>query len=479
MPPNFPPIYTKPNPRVHFKSLLCPLLCPLLCLIRNPHRHQVSAHFYHHLAPHHFTFSVFAMSPTSSPPSAHSPADLPPRTHLIIPLRAALTAPFAPPLYLHGPPTTAKLTTLRAAAGQHASLVVIDCILAHTDRLLYTALAQSSCSTAAALIAHLSKPRTDNHNSYTLLVFTRAERLAASTFSPAVLPLLFRLPELTRRSDLRVVLIARQPFPALRHAHTQPLPAPHSIAFAPFSEQEILSTIHFDRTRVPDLPDDLIPLAQRVYPDYAKSVVAVLHDNISDIITIRAVVDKLLPIYVTPIQPGKRFQSQSAFNRVCDQLTTTLHSLSPLPQQHISISIPTATTLPRTARILLVAAYLAGTVPRSKDVHYFTSERVRKRARRNDNVDDGDRRGVFPFERLLAIYRSVAPLSDRSPITPAPTAVLLHLSTLVALGFLSRADGASDPLAEPRFQAVVPADLANATAREVGIDITQYLSVRN
>lgn len=452
---------------------------------------------------------------------------IPPRAHLQPRVRAALASPYGPPVYLHGPPSTGKQSTLRSISPKDATLITIDCILCHTERQLFSAMVPATPGVADASALLDALRMNDNTGgaggggegrgkgggvgrtmdmtggARTIFVFTRAERLASSSFPASTLPLLFRLSVMCGRADIRIVLVSRVPFPSVRHAHSYPLPAPAAdIYFPPLSEPEVNRAIRYDASRlVKPLPAHVNAEQAEVYfNNFAISVIQILRRSTDNPHHLQRVADALFPDYVDALTSEKQHNPMVAFNRVRDRLTDMLTTLSPAVT-----AVPAATangeggksnscmkttiyddktrTLPRAARVLLVSAYLATVIAPSHDMRHFSQERTGRRAA----VQKSAANNSIPLERLLAIYHAVRPDDDDDDREAAEisaegagvsavvsTAVLVHLSTLVALGWLVR-DGGGDLLAEPKFRCKLSRDDAVRIAGAVGMHIHDYL----
>lgn len=433
---------------------------------------------------------------------------IPPRQHLARRVQAALAPPFAPPLYLHGPASTGKQSTLRHVAPSDARIVEIDCILHHTDRRLFSAIIPEAApiSDATALLDVLrdgaptttdGAQTTTGSTSYTssrfIVIFSRAERLASSSFPASTLPFIFQLPILSGRSDIRVALVSRVPFSTLRHAHSHPLSAPTAIFFPPLSEVEVKHALHSDVTRLqsPLLSNatvEEISQAQRYYDGFSAAVVDILYSSTNNPHHLQRVTDSLFPEYFSALTNSKPHNPTAAFNRVRDRLNNTLSLLSPcaatIPASGDNVRTKTdqcddkTRTLPCVARVLLVSAYLGTVIAPTHDMRHFSRERAGRRAGTQKMAANN----AVPLERLFAIYRAVRPDNDDeissdfdSDVSGAiSTAALIHISTLVTLGWLVR-DSGNDPLAEPKFRCKLSRDEAVRIAGSCGMQIHDYL----
>lgn len=439
---------------------------------------------------------------------------IPPRKQLSRRVKAALAPPFAPPLYLHGPASTGKQSTLRHVAPPGSRIVEIDCILHHTDRQLFSAIVPeaapisdattlldilrdgASTSTNDAPTTTSGAPKTsDAASTKFIIIFSRAERLASSSFPASTLPFIFQLPVLSDRADIRVALISRVPFSTLRHAHAHPLSAPTAIFFAPLSEMEVKNALQFDMARLQspllsDATTDEIAQAQRYYDGFATAVVDILYRTTNNPHHLQRVTDSLFPEYLAALTNTKPRNPIAAFNRVRDRLNNTLALLTPSAAT-ISASRDSVRskpdewddktrTLPRAARVLLVSAYLGTVIAPTHDMRHFSHERTGRRAA----VQKVAANNSVPLERLLAIYHAVRPDNDEIPFEfnsnvdgvsdAISTAALIHISTLVALGWLVR-DSGNDPVAEPKFRCKLSRDEAVRIAGACEMHIHDYL----
>lgn len=433
---------------------------------------------------------------------------IPPRSHLIDRVRAALAAPNGPALYLHGGSSTGKEATLREAASG-CRIIRVDCVLSHTERQLYSALCEQSdrVNSASALIDFLSSNNRnhsdDSSSELSVIIFARAERLASSTFPPSVLPFLATLPCLSCRPDIRVVFVSRVPFSTIRHTHTHLIPPMHAIHFPPLSEHEIIVALKYDPNRL------LYPLdmsassdeatTSKYYHGFARSVTEILYQSTNNPYHIQRVVDAFFPEYLDSLlHQSQKINPVAAFNRVRDRLTDVLKTLNPtlssattsataeFPQRirsRGSIEAKTA-NLSKICRTMLVASYLATVVQPAQDTRVFSTEQVNRRTVAQKSAANN----AVPLERLLAIFHAVSTLDDdnnssfpqalhvdSTAVSSAiSTPALVHISTLVALGWLTR-DGAAHSLSEPKFRCKLSRYDAGIIASTLGIQIEDYL----
>lgn len=413
-------------------------------------------------------------------------------------LQAALNNPRALPVFLHGPPATAKSATLLDALSSTArNTTHVDCVLSHNDRLLFSAILGRDCAAHPCdLLAALSdRPFAETH----AIVFRRAERLSGPNFSASAISALFRLPHLCNQPLVRLVFISRTPWHVFRAALTHHLPTPITVYFPPYAEHHAVSILsdqyHVARLRT-HIPSHLIDRAKHFYPGYVKSVVSVLYQLTSDLRELQRVCDDLYPDYITcGKDPG------ASFNVVQDKLRKSLHTLysrevvprekqlsEELAKSRERSHLHTQADLSRSALTLLVAAFLAAQNPPKHDTRYFTTERTnRSRARgrgRGRKTQANSRLSttrVFSLERLLAIYAAirvddddlVRDARDVSASSSMSTSCLVQISTLVALGYLAN-DGGGDILSEPKYRSNVSDEQARSISNLLRIELHQY-----
>lgn len=431
---------------------------------------------------------------------------IPPRAQLVDRVRAALAAPFGPPLYLHGAASTGKEATL-AAATEGGTMIRVDCVLNHTERLLFSAIVYDTepISSAPALIDVLATQRSNaslHATKLTVIVLNRAERLASSAFPPSTLSLLAKLPSMADRPDLRIVLVSRVPLGVVRHAHSQLVPYMCTIQFMPLSKDEIKEALTYGSSRL-KYTSDLIArtdsaLVTKYYQGFAQFVIDILYQSTNNPHHIQRVVDAFFPEYlVLLLKKSNRLNPVTAFNRVRDRLTDVLKTLNPTLSSEAVLSSQALATktgeadvktvnLSRGCRTMLVAAYLGTVVLPGQDTRIFSTERTNRRMMAQKKVANNS----VPLERLLAIFQAVSTLDDDQPSvlmqssapifdtsavsTAVSTLDLIHISTLVALGWLVR-DGAAHSLSEPKFRCRLSRQEAGLIASTVGIQLEDYL----
>lgn len=162
--------------------------------------------------------------------------------------------------------------------------------------------------------------------------------------------------------------------------------------------------------------------------------------------------------------------------------------------------------LGRSARTLLVAAYLASHNLAAHDMRYFSTERTRRsgargrgRGRGRGGPRGGRGRGrgvavldgaslavcrVFPLERLLAIFCAIRvaddnsgqDMMDESVCMSFSTSCLVQISTLVSLNYLSK-EGGGDGIAEPKYRCNVSQEQAFNIAKTLDITLQEYMDI--
>lgn len=426
--------------------------------------------------------------------------DLPPRKAQAQLVQAALKSPRAPPIFLHGPPSTAILPTLQNVLSYDTEVIHIDCVLSHTDRLLFSAILQDRATAdPSEFVEQLSDSVPSG--SLRIFIFERAERLAQADFGSSIVSILFRLPELTGLSNIRSVFISRTPWLTFRNSLPHDTPSPQVIFFPPFNEREcceIVTALYKPRLHADFVPES-IQKPQECYKSYVKSVVTVLYPATSDVFELQRVSDDLYPQYLSGLM--EHGAAIPAFNRIRDDLKEALHrlyrrELVPRDKQ-VDDELNKRRKqnkafygLSRAALTLLVAAFLASRNPPAHDLRYFTSARTRERGGKKGRGRPKKSGGgpgpdslstcrVFALERLLAIFAAIGgdPLQDGAEecvSNSISTSCLVHISTLVGLHYIARERG-GDALAEPRFRCNISQETATHISNVVGIELHQYL----
>lgn len=389
----------------------------------------------------------------------------PPRETLLRPLRRALgISTTSTPLYLHGAPSTGRLTTLLQATPPTIQTITIDCILKSPDRIFLSAISPGPSDLPSFLTRLSSLPPT-------LLILLRSERLSHPPFTQSLLPLLFSLPILSKNPTLRLALISRSPFPALQRNLLLPLPHPQTFSFPPYTRLETLT--HLTSTSTPSEAPFHKPFATMLLDALIPTT-----NHLPDAIALHAT---LLPHYISAQHSSTPLR---AFRAIQPALQRALRA------QHRRNSIPTATLIAtelhsrtRESRLaewglgpvqakLLVAAFLVAANPSQHDTRYFSATRVRVSKKRKRMPPKPSRKAPttrgrpFSLERLLAVHRAIA---DDGAMR---TCVLRAVPTLVALRYLTRES--SDAL-EPRFRCEMGLAAAERLAGLVDIELWQYV----
>ncbi|PXF44140.1 Origin recognition complex subunit 5 [Gracilariopsis chorda] len=410
---------------------------------------------------------------------------------------ATVTSPYPRAIFVYGPPSVVTQEIIEDALPEGFHVRHIDCVFNHTDRHLYSAiLGERLTADPSLLVSRLGgKPYPP-----TVFLFSRAERLVSSAFSSSALHTILSLPSLVEDKMFRVVLLSRLSWDAFRFNLNLSIPEPLEVFLPPWTEDEIVeslcSSMDFAGTEHAET-------AETLYPGYVKAVVGVMYKTTTDIRELSAVCNKLFPDYLQEVREKNHI---AAFNLIQHRLAAELHSLyrRRLRLRDIqgnngnadtSVSLPQASnagradeayesSLSTVARTMLIAAFLASRNPPQHDMRFFSSSRTGRsrssKAKRNEVQDR-----AFVLERLLAIFASIAPnvfASERGADSPESvsavisTSLLVQVSTLVTLGFLSCETGA-DLLSEPKYRCNIARDEALKMANSLNIGLDQYLYV--
>jgi origin recognition complex subunit 5 len=163
--------------------------------------------------------------------------------------------------------------------------------------------------------------------------------------------------------------------------------------------------------------------------------------------------------------------------------------------------------LSRSAKFLLIAAFLAASNPPKLDLHYFSSQvirrrkRARKDAKRQKNaVSKHSRRAALsavslPLNRIIAIFDAIQGVGSDLHLAdgpaPAPggwinavagtsretlmsTAAFVNLSSLVSLQLLDR-DGGGDLISDPKFRCNISPETAAEISDSVNLQLGEYM----
>ncbi|KAI0566747.1 origin of replication complex subunit 5 [Gracilaria domingensis] len=412
-------------------------------------------------------------------------------------VKSIISSPYPRTIFVHGSSAASNFETIYETLSTTCQAVHIDCVLNYTDGRLYSAiLGETVPADSSILISRLNK----SHDDSIVYVFSRAERLISSAFSPSAVHTIVSLPSLTANVKVRVILVSRLSWSSFRFHLNHSIPEPVEIFLPPPTEDETIEDLcklmDYDKTANPEM-------AERLYPGYVKAVVSVMYKTTTDLHELSIVCNKLFPDYMKAVQEKN---PTAAFNQIQNRLAVALQSLyrrrltsRDLDEDDQSIQTPELVpdfanksnhhegydcSLSTTSRTVLVAAFLASRNPPQHDLRFFSSDRTRRRrSSKAKRLQQQDR--SFVFERLLAIFASIAPDSlirergvDATDSVSAcvSTSLLVQVSTLVSLGLLSSETGA-DILSEPKYRCNITKDAAFRIADSLNIGLDQYLFV--
>jgi hypothetical protein len=322
------------------------------------------------------------------------------------------------------------------------------------------------------------------------------------------------------------------------------------VHFPAYTEDQVMAVVR-DMTAaalptlVPDAerlanPDDL----QRLYPGFVTYIVQVLYAYTTDVNEIAGVCERLYPAYLTPLIRDPTVPIASLCSRIEGELALAIRTLysrehvfsaiahdrspsSPPPQmtdgeddlvpandvppvkQQPKSALPLVATmgLSRSSKFLLIAAFLAASNPPKLDLHYFSSQLVRRRKRvRKDSkhhknaVSKHYRRASLsavglPLNRIIAIFDAIQGVGSDLHLADGPatvpdkltnmedgtrrttlmsTAAFINLSNLVSLQLLDR-DGGGDLISDPKFRCNITPETAAAISDSVNLQLGEYL----
>jgi hypothetical protein len=250
----------------------------------------------------------------------------------------------------------------------------------------------------------------------------------------------------------------------------------------------------------------------------------------TDLLELAGICERLFPTYVAPLLRDRTVPVASLWNRIANDLAAAVRTLytrelRTTSQSEIVSSAareaheidaelapsrngatsrnldarlrPTVETmdLSRSSKFLLVAAFLAASNPPKLDLHYFSTQQVRRRkkvrrdaAKVNASIAKGSRKwslssASLPLNRIIAIFDSIqgvgAEMSTASGSTETSrmsTAAFVNLSSLVTLQLLGR-DATGDLISDPKFRCNIDIETASEVADSLGLALREYLHV--
>lgn len=473
--------------------------------------------------------------PLDSSPSARMSDDLPSwsaRRPQQSALRGLLASSRGRAVFACGASSTGKRTVVLRSLSPSVHRIVVDCVVAHSERLLFSAIAGRP---VGADIGEFVRAVAEPPHAPTAVILLRAERLCtAKAFSPAGISALLQLPQLAARPGLSVVLISRLPWPRFRDAAGLECAPPACVHFPPYSAAElveILRSMYAGKANVEGVNSDV---ADELYPGFVRLVVDLLSTVTTDVRELHNISTQMFPAYLAPLAGKSAEETKSAhlplalFNTVTAELKGVLQSMyrrefvvrdgaiisksaaetaqratagkkrvAPLVGGSVDWDSPALTAegeidadLSRVARYLLLAAFLAGRNPQKHDIRYFTAERTRRPNKRGRKaaVKAASTGQAFSLERLLAIFEALREdfvdeddhpdrlKTDELALSTLSTGGQVQIANLLRLGFLT-SDSSGDPLADPKYRSHVSMPQAETLARGLRVELHQYLHV--
>lgn len=409
------------------------------------------------------------------------------RTPQLKSIRALLSCGTARCIFVCGSSSTGKRTIVEQALPPNTRLLLVDCVVQHTERLLYSAIAEKCVTPDFAQLVHQLRD-----SAPTAVVLLRAERL--SSLSPASVTALLQLPRLSPK--LSLVLLSRLPWPRFRDAAALEVGPPARVHFTPYTAAQLANALSTMYTA---------PAFANLYPGFVRYVVDLLSMVTTDLRELHAVCREMFPRYIAPLVGGAATDSNRAnmpvalFNRVTADLKDVLQNMyrrefvvrnSKLVPAHVAraaqrrMDVHECTLidpdLSVVSKFLLLAAYLATHNPPKYDLRYFSTERTRKPHKKRRKT--APVRHPFSVERLLAIFEALRDAHRNQPETTGSSAHAgalctggqVQIANLVRLGFLTAADAAGDPLADRKYRSNVTQAQAEEIGKHLHIQLKHY-----
>lgn len=406
-------------------------------------------------------------------------------------LTSLLARPGAP-LFVYGQASTGKTLVVEAAVAQHRH-VMVSCVEAYSVRVLFgTILDQlvghrptasngfrnrvAVCVSVADFVDHTNHFLDELGAEHVVLVLDNAERLR--DFDPSVLSAILRLGELTR-SRVTPVLVSQIVFEKFREGTG--VRDPIVIHFPQYTFDNMIDIV----AAAP--PHDAAPDFFRVF---VRFVCTVFYHPCRDLVEIRYLCHMLFPQFRRPVEDGvcKESDTQRLYRYIAPYFQRMLDKIY-LRQVSISewlaagdadadaggAGASDAFDMPRAAKQILIAAYLASFTSSREDGKVFAVSSRRRRTRRSSRASGiqkaagaGASPAPFPLERLLAIHKAIFPGDDRGQAF-----VLSQIASLVTLGLILQTSAAAN-LDAIRYRANVSLELVFAVARDVDFDISKF-----
>jgi Origin recognition complex (ORC) subunit 5 C-terminus len=370
-----------------------------------------------------------------------------------------------------------------------------------------------------------------------VLVLVRAERLREAQFRPDALQTLLSLGRLVARPGLlRVVFVSRVPWAALRDTFDLNVVEPRCVWFPAYSEEElvpaVLAMTGGNGGGFIPLPGDVEAAAtvaaldegdkvRGMYPGFVKATVQVLSTTSKDLKELARACTALYPVYLRPlVDEDAEMQTAALWPRFDSHLAEAGRMLYQrelkiagngghgeggrvgaqddlVPEGNIAKTERAALSADEAVaamdlsivnKKLLLAAFLGARNPPGKDLHYFSLQvdRQRRKTRRSNGVKKA--RGgamssvVLPLNRIISIFDAIQDVGNDVNMSEddknaKPSAIscnaFTNISTLVSLSLLSR--DAGDAVSEPKFRCSLSLETAEALARNVNIELHEYM----
>ncbi|OCL09213.1 hypothetical protein AOQ84DRAFT_291683 [Glonium stellatum] len=359
----------------------------------------------------------------------------------------------------------------------------------------------SRCENISALAIHLQR-LLDGRERF-VLVFDGIDRQREAP--PTLLPALARFGEII--PNLSIIFIISVPRPRFLHATGVPF-----INFPAYTKDESIQILSKSPPQIfleppEDSPEYTEEQAEEdnawVWTRFLTAVWDALAKGAArDILSFRAVADKIWRPFVAPIVDGtfgtrdfsrlmvaKRalFQSEDVLlERVVPRTEET--TTSAVSKGNYCFLSQFTHDLPYYSKYLLCAAYLASYNPARQDSIYFMKASERKRRKKGGGTAAGRAgRGAkhrkiprnllapspFPLDRLLAIFHAIVPHS----ITPTAD-IYTQITTLSSIRLLVRAGPAGSDVLDPgcKWRVNFGWDYVATLGRSVGFEIAEYLA---
>lgn len=445
-------------------------------------------------------------------------------------LRGLLASSRGRSIFVCGGSSTGKRTIVLRSLVPSVRRIVVDCVVAHSERLLFSAIAGRPVGAdIGEFVRELAAPP---HGGPTAVILLRAERLcSAKGFSPAGISAILQLPQLASRPGLSVVLVSRLPWPRFRDAAGLECHPPACVHFPPYGAGDLVEALRSMYAGAGGVEGVDGRVADELYPGFVKLVVDLLVTVTTDIRELHNISTQMFPVYLAPLAGKDASETKSAhlpitlFNTVTAELKGVLQSMyrrefvvrdgaivskcavenaqrasvaksriTPLVGGTVDWDSPALTAegeidadLSRVARYLLLASFLAGRNPPKYDIRYFTAERTRRPSKRARKTAPKALAGqAFSLERLLAIFESLredilegdssSGNANELALSTLSTGGQVQIANLLRLGFLT-SDSSGDPLADPKYRSHVSMPQAETLARGLRVELHQYLHV--